>query len=151
MVYPAQTDCRNSGGTNHSHSELWPFYRHLTGSRPQSETGSSMTTSYRPITQQPTGLAPTSQIRAGRGVLFLPSSPLREGVDNRSTAAAYFPFHTGNGNRNPYDVIQMSTEDEQIPSNTENYTISPPVGRSGGLSQFNSSPNQDCAEYAFFA
>jgi len=57
------------------------------------------------IMQQPTALAPYSQIRASGGVLFPPSSPSREGADNRSTAAAYFPFHIRTENRNPYDVI----------------------------------------------
>jgi len=54
--------------------------------------------------------------RAGGGVLFPPLSQPNEGTDNRSTAAAYSPFHTGTGNRNPYDVIQVSVEEE--PYNT---------------------------------
>jgi len=44
------------------------------------------------IIQQPTALAPFSQIRAGRGVLFPPLDEPHEGADNRSTAAAYCLF-----------------------------------------------------------
>jgi len=61
------------------------------------------------IMQQPTALAPYSQIQAGlwrNSVSTLIST--RVGTDNRSTAAAYLPFHTGTGN--PYDVIQASVE-----------------------------------------
>jgi len=63
------------------------------------------------IVQQPTALAPFSQIRA-RGILFPPSDQPPEVTDNRSTAATYCPFLTGTGNRNPDDVTQMSVEAE---------------------------------------
>jgi len=64
---------------------------------------------HKPVTiQQLTALASSSQIRVGGGVLIPPLHQPHEGSDNRSTAAAYCPFFTRTGNRNPYDVTQLS-------------------------------------------
>ena len=75
------------------------------------------------ITQQPTALAPFSQIQAGGRALFPTSDHYHEEPSNRTTVAAYCPFHTGSGNRNSHDVTQKLVEAESYMRNITDLSL----------------------------
>jgi len=71
------------------------------------------------IIQQPTTMAPISQICAGSGILFPLSDQSHEGTDNRPTVILY-PAMAVSGNTNIHDVTNRSVEVKSYIIKTKN-------------------------------